>query len=359
MSGSQLVLSGAAFLVALILGLGTMPVAYSVGHRLDMVSHPRLFGQGASAVSRLGGLAVAASVVVVILPFLVLADGLIREVGALLVGAVVLLVLGAFDDKPKDRELSPYFRLSVEACVASAVWVGGVQATPTGNPWIDAPLTVFFLVAATNAFNLLDNMDGVAGSCAATVAAGLFALAGLSGQYLVAILAAATLGASLAFLRYNLVSARVYLGNGGSMFLGFLITATTLKLSLPIAQPWSYLAAIAVLIVPAADTSLVMMSRWIARRPLMTGGVDHLSHRLVVLGFSTRTSALAHSLASAVGAAAVAAAIVLKKNEPLVVVFALFIALTLALLRVAVYEVESSSVVDTGDPEVLQEDARF
>jgi UDP-GlcNAc:undecaprenyl-phosphate GlcNAc-1-phosphate transferase len=345
MNESHLALSGFAFAFSLLLGLGGMSLAYSLGHRFGMVSHPRLFGRGAPAVSHLGGAALAASVLGVILPLLLLTHGLLKEVGALMAGALTLMVLGLVDDKVRVGGLSPYLRLMVEASVAAAVWWAGVRATPTGNNWIDACLTVFFLVAATNAFNLLDNMDGVAGACAATIAAGLFALAGLSGQYLVAILAAATVGASLAFLRHNFVNARVYLGNAGSMFLGFLIAAATLKLRLPLSQPSSYMAAIAVLAVPVADTSLVIISRWTARRPLLTGGVDHLSHRLVLLGLSTKASALAHCLASAVGATMVAFAVVLHRNTPVVFITALFAALTLLLLRVAVYETDPPEAI--------------
>jgi UDP-GlcNAc:undecaprenyl-phosphate GlcNAc-1-phosphate transferase len=352
MNETHLALSGFAFASSLLLGLGGMSLAHSLGHRFGMVSHPRLFGRGAPAVSHLGGAALAASVLGVILPLLLLAHGLLREVGGLVAGALTLMVLGLIDDKITIGGLSPYLRLMVEASVAAAVWWAGVRATPTGNHWIDGCLTVFFLVAATNAFNLLDNMDGVAGSCAATIAAGLFALAALSGQYLVAILAAATVGASLAFLRHNFVDARVYLGNAGSMFLGFLIAAATLKLRLPLSQPWSYMAAIAVLAVPVADTSLVILSRWTAHRPLLTGAVDHLSHRLVLLGFSTRASALAHSLASAAGAAMVAVAVVLQRSEPVVIITASFAALTLPLLRVAVYETDPPEAIagDTMSP---------
>ncbi len=339
MSGTHLALAGSSFAIALLLGLGGMPLAHSIGHRFGMVSHPRLFGHGGAAVSHLGGTVLAASVLVVMMPFFFFADGLLREAGGLLTGAFVLLIVGLIDDKLKHGGLSPYTRLTVETVVAATVWWTGVRAAPTGNEWIDACLTVFFLVAATNAFNLLDNMDGVAGSCAATIAAGLFALAALGGQYLVATLAAATVGASLAFLRHNLVNARVYLGNAGSMFLGFLIAAITLKLRLPLSEPWSYLAAIAVLVVPVADTSLVILSRWIARRPFLSGGVDHLSHRLVLLGFSTRASALAHSLVSAVGSAAVAVAVVSQRNEPVVIVSVLFAVIILSLLRVSVYEI--------------------
>lgn len=338
MSEYQLAQSGTAFACSLLVGLGGMPVAQSLGNRLGMVTQPRLFGRGGSTVSYLGGAALALSVFAVMLPFLLWSEGLIREAGGLLAGAFVLLGLGLIDDKLRDGGLSPWVRLMVQTLVSLAVWSAGVRAAPTGHWWVDGTLTVFFLVAATNAFNLLDNMDGVAGSCAAAIAAGLFFLSALGGQYLVAILAAATVGASLAFLRHNLANPRVYLGNAGSNFLGFLIAATTLKLRLPLAPPWSYLGAVAILAVPVADTSLVILSRLVAGRPCFLGGVDHVSHRLVRLGFSTRGSALAHCGASAAGSAAVAVAVLLERNEPLVLIAVGFLVMITFLFRVRVYE---------------------
>lgn len=144
MSETDLALSGSAFAFSLVVGLGGMSLAHALGHRFGMVSHPRLFGRGATAVSHLGGAALAVTVLVVIMPLLFFADGLMREAGGLLGGAFVLLFLGLMDDRIKDGGLSPYGRLMVEAGVAVAVAWAGVRATPTGNEWIDGCLTVFF-----------------------------------------------------------------------------------------------------------------------------------------------------------------------------------------------------------------------
>jgi UDP-GlcNAc:undecaprenyl-phosphate GlcNAc-1-phosphate transferase len=334
MTRTHYVQAAVAFSVALGSSLLCMPLADSIGRRFGWVVYPRLFGKGRSAISYLGGagLALTASVA-----FGASARGFTREVATLLAGAFVLLAFGLADDR-SSREISPPLRLGVEALAAVVVWWGGLRPDITGIPVVDASLTAFFLVAAANAFNLLDNMDGVAGATGAAASAGLFALAAMSGQYLVALLAATLCGACLGFLRHNLVGARIYLGNGGSLFLGFLIGATALNLELAVSPPWGFLAAAAVLVVPALDTSIVVMSRLIAGRSPFEGGTDHVSHRLVLLGASTKSAATFHAAASAVGTAGAVGAVVLARQEPLIAVFVLFSAGAIAFLRVRVYE---------------------
>jgi UDP-GlcNAc:undecaprenyl-phosphate GlcNAc-1-phosphate transferase len=134
------------------------------------------------------------------------------------------------------------------------------------------------------------------------------------------------------------VRPRVYLGNGGSLFVGFLLAATTLKLRLPIDYPWGLFAAISVLAVPAMDTSLVILSRLWAGRSMFEGGVDHLSHRLVHLGLTPRMTAYAHCAGSALGAGAAMVAVLIERHEPLMVAIAGFAIAGLSMLRVRVYE---------------------
>jgi UDP-GlcNAc:undecaprenyl-phosphate GlcNAc-1-phosphate transferase len=344
----------AAFVAAFLLSLSVMPLAVSLGRRTGMVVSPRLFGKGSPPISYLGGaaLAVAAGA------GFTLAGGLLREAGTLLGASLVLLSFGLVDDRARSGGISPALRVSVEVVVATWVWWAGLRSTPSGVAWVDALLTIFFLVAASNAFNLLDNMDGVAGTTAATIAAGLFGLALFGGQYLVATLAAAIFGASLGFLRHNLVQPRLYLGNGGSLFLGFLLAATTLKLRLPIDYPWGLLAAISVLAVPAMDTSLVILSRLWAGRSMFQGGVDHLSHRLVHLGLTPKTTAYAHCAGSALGAGAAMVAVLMERNEPLMLALAGFAIAGLSMLRVRVYEpvlVGADALSATTHPQAAEE----
>jgi UDP-GlcNAc:undecaprenyl-phosphate GlcNAc-1-phosphate transferase len=150
------------------------------------------------------------------------------------------------------------------------------------------------VVGITNALNLLDNMDGLSGGTTTVAAAFFLLLAAISGQFLVGALAAALIGACVGFLRYNLNPATIFMGDTGSLFLGFLLAALGVKLRFPSNVPWiTWLVPICVLAVPIFDTTLVFVSR--LRRgvnPLTTPGKDHLSHRLVALGLTRREAVL-------------------------------------------------------------------
>jgi UDP-GlcNAc:undecaprenyl-phosphate/decaprenyl-phosphate GlcNAc-1-phosphate transferase len=320
-----------AFFIALGTSLGAMPLASYLGRRYGLVVTPRHFGRGRPSISYLGGAALATAV---LLAFMASA-GVPSETQWILGGGIILLILGSADDR---RGVSPFLRIFVEAIVAFWLWWTGLQPEIVGQVWLDGLLTVLFLVASVNALNLLDNMDGVAGATGAAAAIGLFGLASLGGQYVLALLAAAVSGASFGFLRYNLGGARIFLGNGGSLFLGFVIGAIALDLNLPMAAPWGFIAAIAILVVPAMDTSIVVLSRLRAGRSPFEGGVDHLSHRLVILGLSTRAAALLHATGSALGAGAAFLAVLYAREEPIIGIIGAFATASILLLRMNVYE---------------------
>jgi UDP-N-acetylmuramyl pentapeptide phosphotransferase/UDP-N-acetylglucosamine-1-phosphate transferase len=333
MNGLRYLQAGAAFGLAGIWSALAMPAALEVGIRLGLVKQPRLFrSRLGHTVSYLGGITLA----VVATASLLLAGGLSREATTLLGGGVVLLSVGFMDDRSTNGGIAWQVRLGLEAAVAVAAWSGGLRLEVLGVGWFDAALSIFFLVAVINAFNLLDNMDGVAGATAAVTAAGIFVLAALSGQYAVAILAAAVSGSALGFLRLNLVRARVYLGNGGSLFLGFVLGATALKLRLPLHGLGGFLIILAGFAVPATDTSVAVLSRFLAGRPIVKGGVDHVSHRLVRLGLSPRGAALAHAAGAVLGSGAAIMAVSTRDPVPAALAVGLFAVAGLGLLRVRV-----------------------
>jgi UDP-GlcNAc:undecaprenyl-phosphate GlcNAc-1-phosphate transferase len=343
--------AGVDFVFSLAITLLGMPLAVRMGGRLGLTVSPRLFARERERISYLGGAALAIAVFLTFLASKAINFGvgrIPRSVAAALTGALALLVFGLADDRSAPRGLPRLLRLSVEIALAAWLWWQGLRPEITGVTWLDALGVIFFVVASANAFNLLDNMDGVAGATAAAASAGLFGLAVVSGQHSVALLAAALCGACLGFLRHNIVAARVFLGNGGALFLGFIIGAMALKLTARASAPWGYFAAIAVLLVPAMDTSIVILSRLLAKQSPFQGGVDHLSHRLVLLGATTRRAAMLHALGSALGAGGAALAVVLARHEPLIALLAASAAAGLALLGVKVYEpsLDGGSVAD-------------
>ncbi|MDP2727078.1 MAG: MraY family glycosyltransferase, partial [Dehalococcoidia bacterium] len=166
----------------------------------------------------------------------------------------------------------------------------GTQVLLFTDPVSNYAITVLWTLAITNSLNLLDNMDGLSGGVAAVAAAFFLVLALLNGQFLVASLSAALLGACLGFLRYNFNPASIFMGDAGSLFLGFILAALGIRLRFPGQLTIvTWMVPVFVLGVPLFDTTLVVVSR--LRRglnPLTSPGRDHLSHRLVSLGLSQR-----------------------------------------------------------------------
>ena len=174
-------------------------------------------------------------------------------------GALVLGFVGLLDDV---QPVSPWIRLAYQVVAAISLWLVGVRAGVFDATWIDLPITVLWVVAVTNAFNFIDNMDGIAAGVAIASALGIAAIAGYNGDYLVTSLALATAGAALGFLRYNIPPAKIFLGDAGSMLLGFMVAALILKLDLPVGPSAPRMLSTVLLAgVPLFDLSVVVIAR--------------------------------------------------------------------------------------------------
>jgi UDP-GlcNAc:undecaprenyl-phosphate/decaprenyl-phosphate GlcNAc-1-phosphate transferase len=203
-----------------------------------------------------------------------------RMVVLAIVGAGVCL-LGLVDDY---RELGPWMRLTAEAAAASTVVLAGIRAQLFGIPALDIAITLVWIVGVTNAFNLTDNTDGLAAGVALGAAGGVSVLAALGGQDPLATAIAAVAGACAGFLVHNWRPATIFMGDAGALFLGFVIAVGVLDLRPAVTQPASLGVPLLLLALPVVDTAVVMVARFRYHRPLMSGGKDHLSHRLVSFG---------------------------------------------------------------------------
>jgi UDP-GlcNAc:undecaprenyl-phosphate GlcNAc-1-phosphate transferase len=250
----------------------------------------------------------------------------VSQLAGIIIGATLVSFLGLWDD---GRPLSPPVKLGGQLA-ATAVMVGsGVRVSLTGVTWVDIAITLAWMLAITNAMNFLDNMDGLSGGVGAVAAAAFLILAVANGQQLVAPLAAALLGACVGFLVYNFNPASVFMGDTGSLFLGFALAALGIKLRFP-GQPvaGTWVIPVFVMAVPLVDLTLVIVSR-VRRRvnPFTTGGSDHLSHRLVRRGMTRREAVLVHYL---VGCAAAGLGLLASYTEPQVAFLLLSAAVVLA-----------------------------
>jgi len=283
--GDALVLYGAAFLLPLVATLLVTPGIARLARRLEVIDRPGPNKAHVEPTPYLGGAALALGLVAGSI------IGATAQQAAVIAGsAVVVFGLGLLDDV---RGLGPFTKVAVEAGLGVALWVGGVQAGFFGVPSFDLVLTVAWVVAITNAVNLTDNMDGLASGIAAIASLAYFAIAAPQGDYLVAAYAVALAGTSLGFLRYNFPPARIFLGDAGSLLLGFLLACLGLLLDLDVTNDALRIGVQALILgVPVFDTAFVMVSRRREGRPVLQGGTDHSSHRLAALGLSDRQIAL-------------------------------------------------------------------
>ncbi len=274
---------GLPFWARLVVGLGlaaalaylTTPVAIVTARRFAFYDAPTGYKGHSSPTPYLGGAAV------------MIAFALAALVGAghpgrtlpLLGGVAVLFVAGTIDDR---RSLSPQVRVAIEFALGVLLVLAGLGWKLGAGGAIDALLTGVWVVAVVNSFNLFDNMDGAASAMALVVAGGAGCMAVVTGDVWVGVGSAALCGACLGFLPHNLHKpSRIFLGDGGSMPLGFAIAALVANAARS-AEPSSLAMLVGFLLVgiPALDTCLVIVSRRRRHVPVLTGGLDHLTHRI-------------------------------------------------------------------------------
>ena len=271
------------FVGALVLSLVFTPIAISAALRRGVLDKPGGHKSHSSPVPYLGGLAVVGSFsFAMAIPVLTFSDSNVTNEFLIVIGiALGLAFLGLVDDL---RGLSSTLRLVCEVAAGVSLWLLDVGVDLFNIALIDAILTVVWVVGITNAFNLLDNMDGLSAGIAAIASFSFFAISAANGQFLVAALSLALVACALGFLRHNFHPARIYMGDSGALFFGFLIAFVGLKLQLDVQSNVSVLVPIVVCSVAVLDTTLVTIARLRHGFSPFQGGRDHVSHRLVKVG---------------------------------------------------------------------------
>jgi len=271
-----------------MLAIGGTPLMRMVALRFGVVDKPAARKIHTHPVPLLGGAAIYIAFIIVLL---LLGDRrYVSEIVGIFIGATLVSLMGVVDDR---WGLGSYVKLCGQLLAACILIYSGVQVRVWGG-WFDILITIGWVVGITNAMNLLDNMDGLSGGIAMIAAAFFTLLAALSHQYLVGALAAALAGACAGFLVYNWNPARIFMGDTGSLFLGFLLAAVGIKLRFPSnSDTVTWMIPVLVLGVPIFDTTLVFISRLRrGKNPLTTPGKDHISHRLAHLTGSRREAVL-------------------------------------------------------------------
>jgi UDP-GlcNAc:undecaprenyl-phosphate GlcNAc-1-phosphate transferase len=162
-----------------------------------------------------------------------------------------------------------------------------------GNIYLDALVTIVWIVGICNSINFFDNIDGGASGTVAIIGLSIFLIAFRQGQIFVSASAIVTTGAVIGFLAWNKPPAKIYMGDAGALFLGVMVSVLTIRLDPGISPSWQSLAIpVLMLAVPILDTSVAVFSRWQRGISPFTGGRDHLSHRLVRIGFTHKKAAI-------------------------------------------------------------------
>jgi UDP-GlcNAc:undecaprenyl-phosphate/decaprenyl-phosphate GlcNAc-1-phosphate transferase len=281
-------------IVSALIVLATTPLAARLAHRVGAVDLPSDRRIHREPTPRLGGVAILLGFLVPVLFFLP-EDSSAR---ALVTGAVLICCLGAVDDVVG---LSPAVKLAGQAACAAIPVASGLTIDHITLPFLGVgdlgpgqyPLTIIWFVALVNMINFTDGMDGLAAGISGLGATTFAILAASLGRADPAILAAALAGACAAFLVFNFHPAKVFMGDAGSMLLGFVIAGVAVSGVMKSAAAIAVVAPLIVLAIPILDTSFVIMKRIKHGLPIYSADRSHFHHRFFTIGWGQRKTVLA------------------------------------------------------------------
>ncbi|MGK0617778.1 MraY family glycosyltransferase [Meiothermus cerbereus] len=294
-SGSGWLIVVFTFVVAWIVTWRFMPRVRQFALKVGWADQPNARRLNKEPLPNAGGLAIFAGVVAALIVATVLRPILIQEVQvqvlAILLGGAILVLVGFVDDQ---FGLPPSFRLLVQLLAALLLVAVDIRfhaafGTPL-DPFWGMVLTIVWVIGVTNAVNLMDGIDGLAGGIAFITAMSLLAVSAQNPHWAAATLVLAALGgAALGFLRHNFYPSRIIMGDAGAYFFGYVLAATALLGSLKVTTVFSLVPIALFLLLPILDTTQVFIRRLLRKQnPLSTPGKDHIHHRLLARGFSQR-----------------------------------------------------------------------
>jgi UDP-GlcNAc:undecaprenyl-phosphate GlcNAc-1-phosphate transferase len=283
-----------SFVASLVICMALIPVLAASAGRLRFIDLPNDRKVHVTPTAKIGGLAFAAGTFVATLLWAPHDPIVISS----LVGAIVILLFGAWDDRAELPYQAKFLGQVLAAGIV--VWFGGVgidhlPLLPDVEmpAWTSVLISLVFIVAVTNAINLADGLDGLAGGLTLLSFTGMACLAYLAGDHIVLLMMVSILGGLLGFLRFNTYPARVFMGDAGSQFLGFYLAVTAIVLTDPLRGPYPPSLGLFLLGLPMLDTVGVMCQRLREGRLPFVADKNHLHHKLLAMGLSHRQAVLA------------------------------------------------------------------
>ena len=290
----------AIFFIALAATAVGTPQVKQLAQNLGFVDVPGGRKSQEQPIPLLGGLAIIGGMLLAVTLFFFVAYGrLPRPVGGVLLASAVVAAVGLVDDR---LQLPFWAKLAGEFCGALILIYLGIHVQLPLPTIVNYAITIIWILGISNAVNFLDNMDGLSTGISAVAASFILLLAVVQGQFLVAAMAAALLGATLGFLRYNFFPADIYMGDAGSLFLGFMLAVLAMQLRFPEnGNVVTWMVPLFLLFLPIFDMTLVVFSRLRRGVSPNTAGHDHVSHRLAARGYTPREAVLILYLVAGAG----------------------------------------------------------
>lgn len=339
------------FLLSLVLSFVLTPIIRKAMLKLDVLDKPNADRWHRESVVLLGGIAIFISFTLTGL----LKVELRREFLVILLSGGVMFVLGLLDDLFGTRRR---IKFSVQILVALVIAYFGIASKILPYNWMNISLTVFWIVGLSNALNLLDNMDGLSSGITVIAALSILVLSLNDGQPDVALLCLALVGSSLGFLRHNFMPAKIFMGDCGSLFLGYMLAMLAILAGWQHGSPLiaSFLSPVLILGVLIFDTTLVTIVRLVHGRMPWQGGKDHSSHRLVhLLGGNEKGAVLILYGVGVLAGASGLTVVKLSSLQAILIAGTFFLGMLvfgIRLAKVECYGVENGPPINAGEEEL-------
>ncbi len=293
------------FATSAVITLALTPVMRDFFRRMGWMDHPdRGRKLHANPIPRLGGfpISIAFFAALLLVRYLPASLAVIfrqnqDQIYKVLLPSLLILAIGAWDDI---RGASPFAKIVVQVAAAYGLYIQGITVNHIGIPGtagihlgiLTLPATILWIVGITNALNLVDGLDGLASGVAFFSATTMFVVAILQSNVELAILTAALSGATLAFLRFNFNPATVFLGDSGSLFLGFLLASFSILWSMKASTLVAVVAPLFALGLPIAEVGISIFRRFVRGQPIFRADREHIHHRLLGRGLTTKRTVL-------------------------------------------------------------------
>lgn len=333
------------FIISLTLALVLTPLVIKLAFKIGAIDKPNHRKVHTRIMPRLGGLGIYAAFVgayFAVTPFI--PEGLLRNydtnlIHALLTGGSIIILIGVLDDR---FELSAKVKLVGQIIAASVVVLGfdvkiDLLNIPFGESmqpiaaWLSIPLTILWIVGVTNAINLIDGLDGLAAGVSAIAIGTILVMATVMGFVPVILLSALLLGGVIGFLCFNFHPAKIFMGDTGSLFLGFSL-ATLSMIGFKQVTVVSFLVPLLIIGVPLSDTFFAIVRRWVNKKPIFAPDKGHLHHCLRELGFShRRTVLIIYAIAAFFGVCAILQSTIVESDAANWITFVIILVLIFVL----------------------------